>query len=453
MSVTALFFAFLFIIGLTLTLRNPAFGVLTYIFEWHNHPQYNWWGSSLPDIRYSFIIALITLVSAFFNRNRLKRLPSLGMSPLIWLVVMTVWMYAVSYGWAILPEESLRKSEEFLKITILFFLIVFVLRERVHYNWFIWTLLLFVANFGRIAFERGKNRFVGVKAPNALDENAIAAYVVSTIPFFGVKFIEGTRKVKIFIIIAIPFLVNLLILANSRGALVALIGMAIYALIIFPIRDKFKVIGGLVFGLILLLNLANEQFWKRQKTIENYQKEESAMSRFYLWNAALKMINDYPEGIGGEGPEVLMVDYLAKDPNAKEEFLYESTHGGKTVHNTFLLAGTEWGLPGFFLFVGFLVHIFLILNGLRSRIKGFPDIYRIYYYEIISLQLAIFSLLVAGIFINRFYAESLYWYGALALVLRNVINGEIYVKFASESEEIEMPQVDKLTNSKPLAGR
>ncbi|MEZ4763670.1 MAG: hypothetical protein R3C26_10895 [Calditrichia bacterium] len=60
MSLTAIIFALIYFSGMMLTFYNPVFGVLTYIFEWHNHPPYFWWGNDLPDLRWSYSIAIVT---------------------------------------------------------------------------------------------------------------------------------------------------------------------------------------------------------------------------------------------------------------------------------------------------------------------------------------------------------------------------------------------------------
>lgn len=425
MSISAIIFLIIYLSGIIATFYNPVFGVMTYIYEWHNAPAQNWWGKDLPDLRYSFIIAIVTLLSTILNRNKLKGLTFSNFGPGLWLVILTIWMYMVSYGWAIVPEDSLRRAEEFFKITIFYFLLIYVIRERKHYHWFIWTILVNVANFGRISYIYGKNRYLKIRAPNATEENAISGYVASTFPFYGTKFLKSKKWGKMFILLVMPFLVNLLILANSRGAFLAVIVIALVGLILFPLKDKVKIILVIIGCLLLILILANEDFWKRQSTTIEYERDTSAMSRFYLWNAGLRMMHDYPFGVGAEGPEKLMIDYLEKDERARYEAEHERRRGGKTVHNTFLLVGVEWGYPGFILFILFLIHVYIILRRIKRALKISPDLMDYYFHETIAVQLAILGILTAGFFTNRLYTETIYWYCALISVLLNIINNEI----------------------------
>ncbi len=419
MPITALVFMAIFVVGLIATIYNPVFGILLYIFEWHNHPPYMWWGDNVPDLRYPFLISIVTLISFIFKHNKLRSYSQVSLGPFWWLLALLVWMYVVTFGWAFKPDESFKQTFEFTKFVVFYLLIIFIIREWKHYRWFILTLMVGVANFGRIAYERGSNRYLGVIAPNATEENAISAHVVSTMPYFGIRFLDKNRWLKIFVVLSAPFLVNLLILANSRGAFVAMIVIGLVGLILFPPREKLKIILALVIAGFMVLWLANDDFWERQKTTLKPKEEGSAASRFYLWNGAINVIKDYPLGIGDEGFEYLVFDYVPELVPKMEE------KGAKTVHNTFLLAGVDWGIPGMILFMGFLIHTFLVIHRLKIKLKRFPELRQQYYFELLALQLALIGFLTAGIFTNRLYAEVLYWYGALAVALMNIINQDI----------------------------
>jgi len=173
--------------------------------------------------------------------------------------------------------------------------------------------------------------------------------------------------------------------------------------------------------------LGNEQFWQRQKTIDSYQQEGSAMSRIYLWRGAIKMWADYPLGVGGDGYQILAPDYVPELVEVMEE------KGVKTVHNTFLLALVEWGFIGFILFNGFLIHVFLILGRIRKERAKSPG-YR-YYVDAMAIQMGLIGILTAGSFHNRLYAEVVYWFGAFAVSLRNIQKEEIYALQEEEMAE------------------
>lgn len=418
MSATTYIFLAIYFTGLALAFKHPYFGIATYVFEWHNHPPYMWWGKALPDLRWSLLISVATLVSLIINYKKLAPLYKPKYNLIWWLVAMTLWMYFISFFYAIDPHTSFKRGEIFYKMTIQIFLMMFIVREIKHHKFVIYTLLFGVANFGRVAFQRGHNRYLGVIAPNSTEENAVAAHVAATLPFFGLYILVGQKWEKIVFALSVPFLINLLILANSRAAFLAVIAIALLTLLWVRGRLRWQVVGSILVGLILVLYLGNEQFWNRQKTIETYKEEGSAMSRIYLWKGALRMWADHPIGLGGNGFQNLALQYV---PELRERM---ENKGAKTVHNTILLVLVEWGPVGVLLFLGFLIHVFLILSRIRREQIYSPG-YR-YYIDAMAIQMGLIAILIAGIFHNRLYSEVVYWFGAFAVALRNIQRDEIY---------------------------
>ncbi len=426
MSPTTFIFLAIYFTGVILTFKHPYFGIATYIFEWHNHPPYMWWGKVLPDLRWSLLISVVTLISLIINYKKLAPLFRPKYNLIWWLVAMTLWMYFISIFYAINPKISFRRAEIFYKLTIQIFLMMFLIREVKHHKFVIWTLILGVANFGRIAFQRGHNRYLGVIAPNTTEENAVAAHIAATIPFFELYFLIGSKWEKIITALSIPFILNLLILANSRAAFIAVIAIAVLSLIWIKGRLRWRVVAGTIAGILMVLYLANDQFWKRQSTMEHYQDEGSAMSRIYLWKGAIHMWSDHPMGLGGNGFQTLAIQYV---PELRERM---ENKGAKTVHNTILLILVEWGLVGVFIFLGFVIHTFVILSRIRRDQKKSPE-YR-YYIDAMAIQMGLIAILTAGIFHNRLYSEVVYWFGAFAVALRNIQVTEIFTALNEEDQ-------------------
>jgi probable O-glycosylation ligase (exosortase A-associated) len=420
MSLTGIVFLSVYGIGLLLTLYNPFYGVALYIFEWHNHPPYMWWGSDWPDIRWSYTIALVTVISWVLNRKKLPPLFNPDYKPVIWLVLFIINAYIVSHTVAIIPSESARKAEILLKYVIYFMIMTQLIRTPKNYRLMIWVLLLCVANFGRMAWEEGGNRDFPFMAPNASGDNAIAAHVMTAIPFYLFTFFDPktNRWQKLLIIFIIPFCFNLIVLANSRGATLGLIVIAVFTLIWTSGKTRLKVVLGVVIGGLMFLQLTNDQFWERQGTIKEYENDGSAMSRIYLWRGAINMMTDYPLGVGGEGYEELAQEYA---PELKEKMARD---GNKTVHNTFFNFGTEWGFLGLFFYLGFLAHSFILLIKVKKISKKFPALSS-FYYEATAVQLAILGISAAGMFHNRSYAEIVFWLCAFAVILYNMVRTEL----------------------------
>ncbi len=424
---TTFIFLALYATGIVLTLKKPHWGIALYIFEWHNHPPYMWWGKGLPDLRWSMLVSVVTLLSLFINYNKLKPLKNTNYNLIWWLVAFTVWMYFISAFFAIRPVASYKRAENFLKLTIQIYLMMYLIRDVEEFKNVIWTLILSVANFGRVAYQRGGNRYLGIIAPNATEENAVSAHVAAILPFFGLYFLTGKKWEKIITLLSIPFLINLIILANSRASFVAVLVIGILSFIWIKGRLRWYVLLGLVGGAILVGVLANDQFWERQNTMQNYEQEGSAMSRVYLWSGAVRMWKDHPMGAGGKAFSAMAIDYVPELAARMEE------KGAKTVHSTFFLILVEWGPIGILIFFGFTIHMFIILMGVRRRAPYTPG-YR-YYVDAMAIQMGIIALFVAGLFHNRVYSEVYYWFGAFAVVLRNLQMNQL----ATADDEPESP--------------
>jgi probable O-glycosylation ligase (exosortase A-associated) len=419
MSITAIVFALIYFTGLILNFYNPVYGMITYIFEWHNHPPYYWWGDELPDLRWSYTIAIATLVSYVINKNRLQRLYAKpDYSLVIWIVLLILNMALVSYSVALFPDASYDKTMDVVKKLVLVLLMIGLIRNKRDYNILIWVIMLCVANMGFIALD-GSNRDIGVIAPNATEENALSAHVMAMLPFFGVYFLIGNKWQKLILALSVPLCLNLIILANSRATVLGLIAIGVLA--IFLIKGKYRivVIVGLVLGAFVFLQLTNEQFFERQDT--NYS-DRSSQSRIWIWKGALDMWKDHPFGVGDHGFEELSMSYIAEIDEPKSQ------------HNTFVAILTDWGIIALVLYLVLLIHTFIITMQVKRWSKNRPE-FRWYALNTTAIQLALVGITAAGMFHSRQYSEVVYWLMAMAVVQKNLLRDEIAQQLLQADEE------------------
>lgn len=423
-----IFFIVTYVASLIGTFVNPVFGVMGYIFEWGHHPPLFWWGSDWPDLRWSLLISVVLLVSFAFRYGSLKKLITEKFTIWYWLLGWWIVMIYVSKFFAVDDVASWDKVSLLPKLALLYFLIAKTPRIPKHYKWIIWMFLFVAFDFGQIATFEGKNRMLKVSGPGAGDENAVSSHVLTAIPFLILYFFEGKKWEKFAAVISLPFILNLIILGNSRGAMLAVAAMIITGIFVSRGKVRRYFIVGLVVGSAMFLYLTNDQFWERQESISSYQKDGSASGRLKAWAAAFEMLKDYPLGAGGGGFDELNVDYVP-------EFAARNHGKGQTVHNTFLLVLTEWGVPGFIFFMGFIIHSLIIMLRIRkdaiyTRDPGF------YATEGTALFLGMVGILAAGFFINRPYAEVIYWLSAFAIALRDIQFNEI-MEVQDEIAELE----------------
>lgn len=413
MSKTALAWLLLYTAGLGLSLLEPFYALVAYLVDYYAHPPLRWWGRALPDLRWSLLAAGVLLFAYLLK----------GRSPLDSGIVrhgQTKWLLgylavaSVVTLWAVDRSRSVVYLGDIAKLVLLYLLIVGTVRSRDQFRWFVLVMIIGAFLWGLDAYADPKRkgaRLYGIGGPDSDSDNSTAAHLITVLPFIGVYFLAGRRWERILSLVAAPFVVNTIILCNSRGATVGIAAAALAAIVLAKGKARWQVAALSVLGGLLALSLMDRQFIERQLTLLEYEEDSSVSGRVVAWMGALRLMADYPLGVGGGGFDALSPVYLPE--------LVES-YGGeeRTAHNTYLLVGSDWGIPGLVLFIGFLGSTLRTLHGIRQRTSD-----RRIYLESFAIEVALVGFLTAAFFINRPYAEVLYWLSALAAALRNIADG------------------------------
>ncbi|MFQ5598026.1 MAG: O-antigen ligase family protein [Nitrospiria bacterium] len=439
MSKTALFWLIAYTSGSVLALFNPVYGIYTYFLDYYAHPPLRWWGKGLPHLRWSFIAAIITLAAFFLHRRKLPPLTLKSHPQTRWLICLFLTALAVS-PFSVWPEKNWESLLELGKLIVLYFLIINTVRTRTDFRILILLHILGGLYWGYDAFSnphRVAGRLVNIGGPDTLNDNQTAAHLLILLPLAGVNLISGKWWEKAISILAIPFLINTFILCNSRGGFLALLGMSVMALIIAKGKARFHAALGIVAGAAIFFFLVDPQFISRQLSTLEYEADTSATGRLDSWIGALELIRDHPLGTGGGGFDYLSPIYIPEIVEAHREKGYRY----RTVHNTYLLAGSEWGVLGLIFFLSFIGSTFKEQNRIRTALALDREGRRMQL-ESIALILGYVGVLTAGIFINRSYAESIYWLAAFTAILRN-LHAEHFKKVNKRT--VVSPENDGLT--------
>ena len=100
MSLTAIIFVAGYVSGLLAgLLRNPVYALYTYIAVFYLHPKHRWWGVDLPEMRWSLIAAVVTIVAAARLSNNPER-DSWASSGCIKITLMFVSWFWIQSLWA-----------------------------------------------------------------------------------------------------------------------------------------------------------------------------------------------------------------------------------------------------------------------------------------------------------------------------------------------------------------
>jgi hypothetical protein len=436
MSITALAFIAVYGVGLILALwQHPIFGLLTYLWAFYNHPPGRWWGSGLPDLRWSLLAALVTLIAITLRKSDFARPPWYRNWGAVILICFTIWMW-IQTAWAINASHS-EGALLFSKYVLLFYVIYQVLSDEQTIELFSWGHVVGCFIFGWIAFRDPViGRLETVGGPGVDDANVLGAHLLTGIAFAGFMFFSTPGKRRWIALAAIPFVLNAIILTRSRAAFIGLLAAGLAAWYLAPRTNRWLLYIVVPLAVLLLLRVADSSFWERMDTIQVRSATEiedlSARTRIAVLNANMKMFEDHPMGVGYRGNVSLSAQYL--DP----EFLATGTDL-RSAHNTLMAILVDHGIPGAFMFATLVIWIAYTLWRLKSLDRlGLSPLLGTYR---ASIGASLAGLLVSGQFLNLLTAEVQIWMIAILAVLNNLCHRSLVDH--KESELCEPEYVSK----------
>jgi O-antigen ligase len=260
--------------------------------------------------------------------------------------------------------------------------------------------------------HREASRLMSVGSGDTLNDNAASSHLLTVIPFCVIYLLTAKERWKRGLaLVALPFVVNTVILCNSRGATLGMVAALGAALLLVRRGYRMRMVVAGIATVGVLFALADKQFIARQQTTTNYEEDSSAQQRIMSWKGAFRLIKDRPWGAGGRGFHLLSPIYIPEIVAAHKGDL-------RAPHNTWAMAASEWGVAGFVCYIGIYASAFLTLR--RIKRGAHPDEQGFYYWRAFAIQLALIGHLVSSTFTDRFYGEAGYWMVALSYALYRV---------------------------------
>ena len=393
-----------------------------------------WWGASLPYLRYAFIIGLITTFSYLIRRgkyavNKIFDLPQTKWFIMVVLVMLLTWPIAID------QYHHRFFLTIVLKYFLLYYLIVKTIDSPIKFERMIEVFLVGQFYVGWFAYQMGRTgegRLERIGGADGRDANAAAAVMVVAVPIVINYLITGKKWQKICALPMLVFILNALILINSRGAFIAMIISILYYLFLslkspsFPKFSKAKVLSVMALGIIIFVYLTDPIYLNRMASITASEEETTSYTgreRVDFWLVAFDMVRDHPWGLGAWGYQAMSPQYLPVED-------LSPVTGTRAVHSMYFEALAEFGYHGLAIFILFLYSNFKFSRKLRNSLK------KVKYYQPYSMAVALESgylaILIAGIFISTLYMEVIYWMAAFSAAY-----GNIYFKKIKEIESGE----------------
>ena len=231
------------------------------------------------------------------------------------------------------------------------------------------ALRMFLAAFFAACMKLGQEGFIGVingsliwenqgimrlhgASPKYGHPNSFSGMALGTVPFIITLFPIVSKKIKVVLIIALIFALNIILFTGSRTGYVAFVFLL--AAFVWKGRHRLKILVSLVFIFLIAVNYIPNQYKGRFDSIFTGKDKEghSTQLRKQILRDAIHIFIEHPFGIGvGAFPAV-----------RKQTFSRE-----QDTHNLYLEVATNLGIQGLIAFIAFLYAMMKLLAIIHNR--------------------------------------------------------------------------------------
>jgi probable O-glycosylation ligase (exosortase A-associated) len=340
---------------LGLFIWGPFVPLAVYYFYAVLRPQSLWIWALPYGVPWSEFVAIAAIVGASLmvantsapDAPASRKKPGRSIGPWI-LVGFGLWVVG-SYLNASDKELAFAWMLEYLKI-IAMFLTAIVVVQTGRQVWILFMIATVAVAY--IAYEMNFSYFVDGylaiyrRGYGGMDNNGAALMIAMGVPLAFHAWEGTSQRWRWLYLATIPLMLHAVLMSYSRGAMVALV-MAVPILLM---RTRFRWRMALIVVVIagLIPTLAGREIRERFFSIEQYQEDGSANSRFASWKAAIRIANENP--ILGAGP---------RNSNLLS-YQFGADMEGRTIHSQYLQTAADLGYVGLALYLG------IVFAGWRS---------------------------------------------------------------------------------------
>ncbi len=399
---------------------RPVYGVVGYLVIYSIYNSNAWWiilsNGFLP--RPSMIAMAFLVAAALINVKKLNWRIS-RKEWLFYLFLVLCWISTFVFG----TNVDLETWEYIMKITKFFVFIFFFIRivsSLKDYKIVVWTIILCAVwhsyqahsriNFGRL--DTGGGGDFG-------EANGIATYMAIGVILLGFQMLRLPLFWQIIPVIAIAFMLDTIILTESRAIFLGFFFAVPYVFFNLPSGKLKQVSLYAVLGIILFFMLMDTSFIDRMSTIADetprVESDESYLidsrvnaDRIDYWKASIRIFRDHPMGIG-------VKNFYKIVP------LYDPLNPGMDPHNTYVMCYTEIGILGILVFLFIIIETIFQIKRIRILSQELLQKLEIRYH-LISIS-TILLILFSGYMMthSNLYVELLWILLSLPICLENSV--------------------------------
>ncbi len=412
MSKFALLFLTVLFAGIVATFFYSATAsFMLYQIVYMLNPDIRWWSAQIPGLSYSFVTVILMMMALAMNYRTLSPLSPWSRQPMTKWIVLFLGMYYVVFLFAVNLPAHKQFTFDFTKLVIIIAIAYKLIHSERALNAVLWTYIIGATYVGYVAWGAGRGSTGRVEGIGMVDTGGDANHTAAALVPAAVLLIYyawmGNKKTKLLCFGCGAFIVNALVLINSRGAFVAVVaGGGLF--LCYMLFSRFQKAGQRAMAIVIIvagisggLYVADETFWERMQTLQtDEQGERGGAGRMHFWWATFDMLKDYPMGVGIGGYQQLSRLYLDEGATS---YAVEN----RAVHSSWFQLLGEVGWIGAGIFLCLLFSTWRLLRDTKRYLieKGRNDAY----FQIISIQCAMISFMVAATFIDRIRAEVFFW--------------------------------------------
>lgn len=418
----------LIVIGsLPFILRRPYIGVLVWAWLSYMNPHRLSWGFAY-DMPFAQIVAIVLLVGLFFSKES-KKIPMDGLL-VTWLAFL-FWM-TITTAFALSERNAMESYSITMKIQLLTFITMMCMTNQKRIDLLIMVICLSIGFYsikGGIftLLTGGQYRVYGPPNSFIAENNALALTTLMTLPLmyylYSVSSNKWIRRGWLLGFVTSGFSV---LGSQSRGAFVAILALAGH----FWMQTRGKIISALaivLFGMIAF-SFMPQSWHDRMGTIQNYQEDESAMSRIAAWKYCIGVAN---ERITGGGFMSYNIANYAR-------------YSGQHVQRAFVAHSIYFsvlGAHGWLGLIMFLAILFCTLWNLRKINQQTKNEEHLRKYNVLSrmLTLSLIAYMSGGAFLSLAYFDLPWHIIAIAYLLKHQIAAEFKSNKSSEQASQKGP--------------
>ena len=394
--------------SLPFILKSPAIGGLMWVWVSVMNPHTQAWGFA-THLPFAFIIAIATMLSLVMTREP----KSLPLTPVSVLLLLFVGWMNVTAPFALLPEASWVQWNKVMKIMLMSFVIMMVIRTRRDIARLIWVLVGSIGYYGVkggifTIRSGGTERVWGPEETFIGDNNSLALALIITIPLMYYLQQNSDRRWLRHGLSAAMLLSALAALGSySRGALLAIAAMVLF----MWLKSGRKLVLGALLGLVtpLLLAFMPERWAERMDTINTYEEDSSAMGRLNAWRMAWNLACDRFPGGGFDVSDGAIFARYAPNPM--------DVHAA---HSIYFQALGEHGFVGLLIYLALGIATWRTAGAIIRRTRGQPELRWAHGLATMS-QASLIGFAVGGAFLSLLYFDMPYYLMAALIATRIVV--------------------------------